>query len=58
LLFNFALEYVARKVQENQKGLEVNGSHQLLDFAENINTMDDSYTIKNDTSTVRSQFGG
>jgi hypothetical protein len=42
LLFNFALERVIRKVRENQKGLELTGTHQLPVPAYNVNIMDEN----------------
>jgi len=47
LLFNFALEYAIRRVQVNQDGLKLNGTHHLLVYADNVNILGGSvHTVK------------
>ena len=47
LLFNFALEYTIKRVQVIQDGLKLNGTHQLLVYADDVTILEGSvHTIK------------
>ena len=39
MLFNFFLEYTIRRVQVNQDNLKLNGTHQLLAYADDVNIL-------------------
>jgi len=54
LLLNFASEYAIRKVQENRKLLEMNGTHQLLLCADDITILGENMkTLKKNRISVR-----
>jgi len=53
LLFNFALEYAIRRVQVNQGGLKLNGTHQLLAYTDDVNILGGSvHTVKENAETL------
>jgi len=53
LLYNFALEYAIRRVQINQDGLKLNGTRQLLVYADDVNILGGSvHTVKENAKTL------
>jgi sorting nexin-29 len=53
MLFNFALEYVIRKIQETQVGLKLNWQYQFLAYADDVNLLEDNIeTVKRNTETL------
>jgi hypothetical protein len=52
-LSNFALEYAIKKVQENQVKLKLNGTHQLLVYADDVHLLGDNIdTTKKNAETL------
>ena len=45
MLFNFAFEYAIKRVHVSQDGLKLNGTHQLLAYADDVNILGGSVNI-------------
>jgi hypothetical protein len=53
LLFNFASEYAIRRVQVNQDDLKLNGTHQLLAYADDVNMLGGSvHTVRENAEAL------
>ena len=53
LLFHFALDDAISRVQVNQSSLKLNGTHQLLVYADDANILGGSlHTVKKDTDAL------
>jgi len=53
MLFTFALEYAIRRVQVNQDGLKLNGTHQLLAYSDDVNILGGSIrTVKENSEAL------
>jgi hypothetical protein len=53
MFFKFALEYDIGKVQENQVGLKLNGTHRLLAYADDMNLLRGNIDSVKESALVR-----
>ena len=53
LLLNFALDHAIKRVQVSQDGLKLNGTHQLLAYADDVNILGGSvHTVKKNAESL------
>jgi len=53
MLFNFALEYAIRRIQVKRGGLKLNGTHQVLAYADDIHILAGSiHTLKENAEAL------
>jgi len=53
MFFNFALDYSIRRVQVNRDGLKLNGTRQLLAYADDVNILAGSiHTLKENAEAL------
>jgi predicted SPOUT superfamily RNA methylase MTH1 len=52
LFFNSASEYTISRVQENKEGLKLNGTHQLLAYAEDDNIVEENIDTTKETQKL------
>ena len=50
MIFNFVLEYAIRRVQVNQDGLKLNGTYQVLAYADDVNILEGSICNLNENA--------
>jgi hypothetical protein len=52
LLFNFALKYVIRKVEENREAFKYNETSLLLVYADDVNLLDENINVRKPRNSI------